>query len=449
MTRSREIGVSLTTPSMVQTLQTTLHAKAKAEPSYRFYSLWDKVCRADVLREAWQRCRRNGGAAGSDRVSFKDIESAGMEQWLGRLQHELRLKQYEPGPLLRVWIPKSNGGRRGLGIPTVRDRVVQAAVVVVLTPIFEADLRPEQYGFRPRLDAKTALRQVHQHLTLHGRTHVVDADLTDYFNTIPHGALMKCVARRVADGTLLSTIKAWLEAAVVEREGNRERRSTEARDRSRGTPQGGVVSPLLANLYFRRFVLAWQRSREAQMCRGAIVNYADDLVICCAPGTGGVAMNKVRELMQRLGLSVNDKKTRLVDASTEQFDFLGYTVGQFYGRHGKQFLGTAPSKKSIKRVRKAIHDETSSRWNTTTVEERVRWINQILRGWCGYFNQGPVQTTYTLLSSYTERRLRRWLMRKHKRRGTGYRQYSDEMLYEQLGLYKPVAPGRRQLSAKA
>jgi group II intron reverse transcriptase/maturase len=326
---------------------------------------------------------------------------------------------------------------------------VQAAVVVVLTPIFEADLRPEQYGFRPRVDAKAALRQVHQHLTLYKRTHVVDADLTDYFNTIPHGPLMKCVARRVADGTLLSTIKAWLEAAVVEREGNREQRSTEARDRNRGTPQGGVISPLLANLYFRRFVLAWQRSREAELSRGAIVNYADDLVICCAPGTGNVAMNKMRELMQRLGLNVNETKTRLVDACTGRFDFLGYTVGQFYGRHGKSFLGTAPSKKSIKRVRKAIHEETSRRWNTTTVEERVRWINQILRGWCGYFNQGPVQTTYKLLSEYTERRLRRWLMRKHKRRGTGYRQYTDEMLYKQFGLYKPTAPGRRQLSAKA
>jgi len=243
VTRPWEIGASLATPSMVQTLQTTLHAKAKAEPSYRFYSLWDKICRSDVLQEAWRRCRQNGGAAGADRVRFEDIESSGLKPWLGRLQQELRLKQYEPGPLLRVWIPKSNGGRRALGIPSVRDRVVQAAVVVVLTPIFEADLPSEQYGFRPRKDAKMALRQVHQHLAQQGRTHIVDADLTDYFNTIPHGALMKCVARRVADSTMLSVIKAWLRAGVVEREGHRERRSTEARDRSRGTPQGGVITP--------------------------------------------------------------------------------------------------------------------------------------------------------------------------------------------------------------
>lgn len=441
--------MSLPSPMTVQKLQKTLHAKAKAEPAYRFYTLWDKVHRDDVLREAWRRCRTNGGAPGPDGVTFGDIESEGVERWLGSLQTELREKQYCPRPLLRVWIPKSNGSRRPLGIPSIRDRVVQAAVVLVLTPIFEADLLAEQYGFRPNVDAKMALRRVYFHLKQHGRTSVVDADLSDYFNTIPHGSLMKSVGRRIADGTVLSIIKAWLMAAVVEREGVHERRTTEARDRRRGTPQGGVISPLLANLYFRRFILAWQRSREAHETNGAVVNYADDFVICCAPGKANAASTKTRELVARLGLSVNEDKTRIVDSTSARFDFLGYTVGTFYGRHGKPFFGTAPSKKSISRVKRSIHEETSARWNSTTVESRVRSINRILRGWCGYFDQGPVQKTYSMVTAYTERRLRRWLMRKHKRRGAGYRQYPDDALYKRFGLYKPIALPKGQPRAKA
>lgn len=441
--------MSLPSPTTVQKLQKTLHVKAKAEPAYRFYSLWDKVYRLDVLREAWRRCRSNGGAAGPDGVYFTDIETEGVERWIGSLQEELRAKRYRPGPLLRVWIPKSNGGQRPLGIPNIRDRVVQAAVVLILNPIFEADLLPEQYGFRAEIDAKMALRRVYFHLQQHRRTDVVDADLADYFNTIPHGPLMKSVGRRICDGTMLAVIKGWLMAAVVERDGARERRTTDARDGNRGTPQGGVISPLLANLYFRRFVLAWQRSREARETNGAIVNYADDFVICCAPGTANIAIAKTRELMTRLGLRVNEEKTRVVDATTTRFDFLGYSIGRFYGRHGKSFFGTAPSKKSIARLRQKIHEETSPRWNSTTIESRVRELNRILRGWCGYFDQGPVQRTYKIVTRYTERRLRRWLMRKHKRKGSGYDQYPGEALYERFGLYKPNARPMGQPRTKA
>jgi len=441
--------MSLTSPNKVQTLQKALHAKAKAEPAYRFYTLWDKVHREDVLFEAWRRCRANGGAAGPDEISFAAIEAEGIEAWVGSLQKELQAKQYRPGPLLRVWISKSNGGLRPLGIPNIRDRVVQAAVMLMLTPIFEADLLDEQYGFRANVDAKMALRRVYFHLQQHRRTAVVDADLSDYFNTIPHGPLMKCLGRRISDGTVLQVIKAWLTAAVIERDGAREQRTTSARDESRGTPQGGVISPLLANLYFRRFALAWRRSHEAQETNGAIVNYADDFVICCKPGTASIALTKTRELMTRLGLVVNEEKTRMVDATKSRFDFLGYSVGRFFGQHGKSFFGTAPSKKSIARLRRKIHEETSSRWNSTTVESRVREINRILRGWCGYFDQGPVQRTYEIVTMYTERRLRRWLVRKHKRRGAGYRQYPDEVLYGRLGLYKPTPRPKGQPRAKA
>lgn len=430
--------MSLPTPRMtVETLRNSLHAKAKAEPRFRFYSLWDKVCRGDVLREAYRRCRANGGASGADRVTFEDIDAQGVEPWLGNLQEELRAKRYQTQPLLRVWIPKSNGKMRALGIPTIRDRVAQMAMQLVLGPIFEADLLPQQYGFRPGLDAKMAIRRAHFHIAEHGRREIVDGDLSDYFNTIPHGALMKCVSRRIADGQVLAVIKQWLTAAVVERTNQSEKRTTEAKDGKRGTPQGGVISPLLANLYFRRFLLVWYGRGIAERLNAHVVNYADDLVICCKPGNGSAAMRSMREVMQKLGLTVNEEKTRLARLPEEKFDFLGYTFGQFHGKGGRAYLGTRPSKKSVAKVLGKIHDETSTRWITSTTEKRVEEINRIVRGWCGYFNQGPVINIYRNIRKYTERRLRRWLMKKHKRRGTGYRQYPDQHLYGTLALFKP------------
>jgi RNA-directed DNA polymerase len=446
----RTLTMSLPSPtaSTVEKLQKSLHEKAKSEANFRFYSLWDKVCRTDVLAEAYRRCRRNGGAAGVDREVFSDIEDQGREAWLANLQQELRSRKYAPAALRRVWIPKSNGGQRPLGIPTIRDRVVQMAALLVLGPIFEADLLDEQYGFRERLDAKMAVRRVYFHLT-RGHREVVDGDLRDYFNVIPHGPLMKSVARRVSDGSMLSVMKAWLNAPVVERTPGGEIRSTAARDGHRGTPQGGVISPLLANLYFRRFALAFRSSRTALQAGARLVNYADDFVICCRPGKGAMAMEKMRELMGRLGLTVNEQKTRLVKVPEAAFDFLGYTLGRFYGKGGRPYLGTRPSKKSISRVLGRIHEETSTRWITTSAEKRVEELNPLLRGWCGYFDQGPVLRPYRLVKRYTERRLRRWLMKKHKRRGAGYRQYPDEFLYEKLGLFNPLAHRVSRTRAKA
>lgn len=241
--KSQGIDVSLpTSTKTVRTLQTSLQAKAKAEPAFRFYSLWDKVYRADVLRVAYRRCRANRGAPGYDGIGFKEIEDQGLDGWLERLQQELKAGEYQPQPLLRVWIPKAQGGQRPLGIPTVRDRVVQMAVLLIIGPIFEVDLLPRQYGFRPGLDAKMAIRTLHFGIAQRGKREVVDADLSDYFNTIPHGELMHCVSRRIRDGMVLSVIRQWLNAAVVERDENGERRSTEAKDKHRGTPQGGELS---------------------------------------------------------------------------------------------------------------------------------------------------------------------------------------------------------------
>jgi group II intron reverse transcriptase/maturase len=236
-----------TSRKSVETLRNSLQAKAKSEPGYRFYSLWDKVCREDVLREAFRRCRAKGGVAGVDGIGFDAIEVLGVDQWLGTLREELWSRAYAPQPLLRVWIPKRNGGQRPLGIPTVKDRVVQSAVVLVLGAIFEADLLPQQYGFRPKADAKMAVRRAYFHITQHNRREVVDADLSDYFTTIPHGPLMRCLSRRIADGQVLSVIKRWLTAPVCERIGRELVRTTEARDRKRGTPQGGDLSEILCS----------------------------------------------------------------------------------------------------------------------------------------------------------------------------------------------------------
>jgi group II intron reverse transcriptase/maturase len=434
--------MSLPTPvPTVEKLQAALQAKAKAAAGYRFSTLWDKVCRGDVLAEAYRRCRANGGAPGADGQTFGPIESAGVGSWLVALREELRRGEYRPQPLLRVWIAKSNGGQRPLGIPTIRDRVAQMAVLLVIGPIFEADLCDEQYGFRPGVDAKMAVRRVYFHVAERGLREVVDADLSDYFTTIPHGPLMRCLSRRIADGSVLSVVKRWLRAPVVERHGRGEQRTTAAADANRGTPQGGVISPLLANLYFRRFVLAWKQFGHERRLQARVVNYADDLVICCRPGSGPEALATFRHLITRLGLTVNERKTRLVALPGESFDFLGYTVGRFHGRGGRLYIGTRPSRKSVRKLCARIHEETSSRWNWQRPAERVAVLNPILRGWCGYFSQGPVGKAYRLVRWYVERRVRKWLMRREQRGGTGYKRYPDRHLYEELGLF-PVPTHR-------
>lgn len=434
--------MSLSTPTnSVQTLQTSLQAKAKAEPAFRFYSLWDKVCRADVIEEAYRRCRANGGAPGVDDVGFDEIEEQGRKRWLEQIGQELHDGTYRPQPLLRVWIPKSSGGQRPLGIPTVRDRVVQTAVVLVIGSIFEADLLDNQYGFRPKLDAKMAVRRAFWHVRDKGRREVVDADLRDYFTSIPHDLLIKCLSRRIADGRVLTIIKGWLTAPVMERIGRRRVLSAQARKAKRGTPQGGPISPLLANLYFRRFVLAWRDHGHQTELDAYVVNYADDLVICCRPGNAEAALARMKTLMARLGLTVNETKTRLARLPEEEFTFLGYTIGRQYGKDGRAFIGTRPSRKAVKSLLRRIHDRTSPQWYADTPENMVAVISRLLRGWCGYFDQGPVMHTYDLIRNYVDRRLRHWLMQRSGDRGRGFKHYTQEHLHDVLGLYR--IPKRR------
>jgi RNA-directed DNA polymerase len=277
--RARRVAISPKPPETVRKLQVALHAKAKGSPNHRFHALYDKLYRADILTYAYACCEANGGAGGVDREEYAAIESYGRERWLSELGEELREKTYQPQAVRRVWIPKANGKRRPLGIPTIRDRVAQTASVVVLVPIFEADLQPEQYAYRSKRTAHDAIRLVHR-LVNTGHTEVVDADLSGYFDSIPHAELMKSVARRVRDGQILRLIKLWLRAAADETDARGHRhRTTRNKREGRGVPQGAPISPLLSNLYMRRFVLGWKVQGHEKHLDAHIVNYADD----CAP----------------------------------------------------------------------------------------------------------------------------------------------------------------------
>ena len=345
--------MSLGTPDKIRTLQRKLYEKAKREPNFRFYLLYDKVWRADILRHAYELARANGGAPGVDGVTFERIEADGLENWLARLGEDLRRKTYRPQAARRVMIPKPGGGERPLGIPTVRDRVAQTAAKLVVEPIFEADMDPAAYGYRPQRGATEAIEAV-LILLRQGYTDVVDADLSRYFDTIPHAELMKSIARRIADGDLLRLIKLWLQSPVERTEGNGVRRMEGGKAVKRGVPQGGVVSPLLANLYMNRFLKHWRGSGRDEAFRARVVNYADDFVIL-SRGRAAEALEWTDRVMTRLRLTLNRTKTRLCDAWKEQFGFLGYSFGvHIFRQTGRRYLGASPSKKSVQRLKDRV-----------------------------------------------------------------------------------------------
>jgi RNA-directed DNA polymerase len=432
----REIGVSLLPPLKVEKLQAALHTKAKNSPDYRFYALYDKLYRRDVLQFAYVRCRANRGKPGVDRQTFADIDEYGLERWLDELANELRSGTYRPQPVRRVYIPKPDGKQRPLGIPSIRDRVVQMAAVLVLEPIFEADLEPEQHAYRPERSALDAVRQV-ERLIRSGHTEVVDADLSGYFDSIPHPELMKSVSRRISDGRMLRLIKMWLEAPVEESDGKGSRhRTTRNKDQEMGTPQGAPISPLLSNIYMRRFVKGWKTGGHEQRLDARIVNYADDFVICCR-GTADEAMNVMRGMMSKLKLTVNEKKTRLCRLPEETFDFLGYTLGWNYDRRtGGSYLGPRPARKKISRLCEEIGELTTRRKTFPAVDELIGRINRKLRGWSNYFRIGTVSKAYRNVDSHVRYRVRQWLCAKFKVPGQGKRKYPDAYLYRKLGLHQ-------------
>jgi retron-type reverse transcriptase len=392
-------------------LRTALHAKAKGASSFRFYALYDKVYRKDILAFAYQCCQANGGVAGVDGQTFADIEQYGVERWLDELAEELKSRTYQPLPVRRVYIPRPDGKQRPLGIPAIRDRVAETAAVLVLEPIFEADLQPEQYAYRRERSALDAVRGVHK--------------------------LLKSVVRRVVDGAMLHLIKMWLEAPAedTDERGN-TRRSTRNRDDGRGTPQRSPLSPLPSNLYMRRFVLGWKKLGHQQRLQAHIVNYADDLVICCR-ARAQEALTAMQDLMTKLKLTVNQAKTRVCMLPEEKFDFLGYTFGRCYSpQTGRAYLGTTPSKQRVQRIGAAISAATRRNHTQQTAEALVVRLKREVIGWANYFCLGPVSKAYRAVERHTRRRLRQWLCAKHKLPGAGTARYPDDTLHERFGLVR-------------
>jgi RNA-directed DNA polymerase len=428
------IDASLETPDKVRELQIKLYRKAKSEPGFRFYQLYDKVYREDVLLRAWTLAKANQGAAGVDGESFEDIESAGVMKWLNGLRQELHDKTYQAQPVRRVMIPKPGGGERPLGIPTIRDRVAQTAAKLILEPIFEADLEPNAYGYRPQRSAQDAIQKVGE-LLRGGYTDIVDADLSKYFDNIPHSELLECVARRIVDKHMLHLIKMWLKAPVEERDENGKRRLTGGKDNDRGTPQGGVVSPLLANLYINRMLKGFRQTGREGQFKARIVNYADDFVIL-SRGKAAEALEWTRGVLARLKLTLNEKKTSIRNARQERFDFLGYTFGPHFSRRtGGQYLGYRPSPKSVKRFRENVREHLG-RDNTKPWEEVRDRLNQKLRGWAQYFQRGRPWNVFEVLDEYVEDRVRHFLRKRHKVSSQGTRQFSTKRIYGELGVFR-------------
>jgi RNA-directed DNA polymerase len=439
--------MSLTTPEKIRKLQRAFYVKAKEQPAYRFHQLYDKIYREDILTFAYLRCKSNAGAAGVDGQTFEKIEEYGRDRWLGELTEELRKKGSGPEAIRRVWIEKPNGGQRPLGIATIRDRVVQMAIVLVVEPIFEADLQPEQYGYRPKRSAQDAVRAVHSLLN-QGYREVIDADLSGYFDTIPHSEMMQCVARRISDGEMLALIKRFLKAPVQDQHDEDRPGGRQARDE--GTPQGSPLSPLLANLYFRRFILSWKKLGLMERYQAHIVNFADDFVICCK-SKAVEAMGWVREIISRLKLSINESKTQIHRVPDEDIEFLGYTFGRCYSTiTGKSYIGTRPSKKKISRICRDISAATDRNRLLVDKAEMVGMLNRKLIGWSNYFSLGPVSRAYRAVDQHTRYRLRRWLRGKHQgQTRPGVMHYPNEYLYDSLGLVRLERRTRNLPWAKA
>src|SRR6266849_11102501 len=426
--------MSLETPIKIRMLQRKLYQKAKEEPSYRFYMLYDKMYREDILAHAYALVKSNQGAPGVDGQTFWGIETLtlGLEGWLIGIRNDLRAKTYQPQAVRRVMIPKPGGGERPLGIPTIRDRVVQTAAKLLLEPIFEADFDPNAFGYRPKRSAQDAIQKVHELLQA-GNTDVVDADLSKYFDTIPHRELIQCVARRIVDRDMLHLIKMWLKVPVEERDKNGKPRVSGGKNSTCGTPQGGVISPLLANLYMNRFLKYWRITGRGEVFQAQIVNYADDFVIL-SRDSAAEALNWTRSVMPRIGLTLNEAKTSTKEARTERFDFLGYTFGPHRARKtGRVYLGASPSKKSVSRLRRKVGDLLQP-GNVGPWPDVRDHLNRILRGWSNYFSHGTTIRANRAVDNYVYERVRNFLRRRHKVQSRGGTQFSGATVFGKLGV---------------
>lgn len=442
--------MTLSTPERIRTLQRKLYCKAKSEPSFRFYALYDKIYRSDILSHAYHLVRSNKGAPGIDGVSFASIEAGeGEEHFLRKLQEELESKSYRAQAVRRVWIPKPDGSKRPLGIPTIRDRVAQMAVKLIIEPIFEADFCDTSYGFRPKRSAHDAAAAIVESL-LKRHARVIDADLSKYFDTIPHAKLLAVIAERISDGGILWLIKQWLKAPVVEEDKDGKRRTTGGRNNRFGTPQGGVISPLLANLYLHLLDRIWERHELAQRYGARIVRYADDLVILCA-GSVNRPLRILRDVLNLLGLHLNEQKTRIVNAYRESFDFLGFSFCLRQSRKsGKLYPHVEPSGRSVKRVKNRIKILTDRKRTPIPLSVIVAEVNRSLRGWCEYFHYRNSTAVFGHVKWHVEERMRTHLRRRFKlhSRYQAYYQLPTAKLYGKYGLFKiPTTAGWRKTHA--
>jgi RNA-directed DNA polymerase len=425
---SREI----TTPQKLRKLQRALYRKAKAEPGYRFWSLYSELTRRDLLEHAFELVARNGGAPGVDGQSIGSIraEPETRERWLSALQRELRTHTYRPSPVRRVYIPKGDGGQRPLGIPTVKDRVVQMVALLVLAPIFEADFHPNSYGFRPRRDAHQAIEAIAGALR-QGKLEVVDADLSKYFDSIPHDRLVKLVARRTSDGSVLHLLRQWLDAPIVEEQKDGTKRTL---PNEQGVPQGGVISPLLANLYLN--ALDWAVNDPQERGQPVLVRYADDFVILCAPGQSSELLERLHRWLAARGLQLNEQKTQRVN-SRKGFQFLGFSLRwQRSVLSGRWYVHVEPSAKSQQRFRDAVREHLNH-WTThRRIPEVVAGLNRSVRGWSGYFHYGQSPRVFSELGEWMRNRMRRWLWRKHRCSHALWKDYPDELLRGRYRLWQ-------------
>jgi RNA-directed DNA polymerase len=430
--------LNLETSDKIRDLQNKLYRKAKEEPEFRFYQLYDKVYRADILERAWKLAKANKGAPGVDGIGFEDIEAGGLKQWLDGLRKDLHDKTYQPQPVRRVMIDKPGGGQRPLGIPTIRDRVAQTAAKLILEPILEADLEPNAYGYRPGRSAGDAIQEVDK-LLIAGYTDVVDADLSKYFDTIPHAELMKCVARRIVDKHMLHLLKMWLTVPVEERDEQGKKRLTGGKGQDRGTPQGGVISPLLANLYMNRMLKGFRQTGRGEQLRARIVNYADDFVIL-SRGRAAQALEWAREVVERLGLTLNENKTCIRDARKERFDFLGYSFGPHHSRRtGREYIGYSPSQKSVNRIKEKVGEHLKPS-NVARWEQVRHQLNQKLKGWKEYFELGSPWKAFEVIDEHVEERVRHFLRRRHKVSSRGTRQFPRTRIFGDLGVVRLRGP---------
>lgn len=420
----------------VQEYQRKLYLKAKQEKDFRFYILYDKIFLHYILAEAWERVKANGGSAGVDGVTFEQIELSGVEKFINELSEDLRKQTYQPLAVKRVMIPKANGGERPLGIPTIRDRVAQMACKLVIEPIFEADFEECSYGFRPNRSAKDAITKIKEHLKA-GKTEVYDADLSKYFDTIPHDRLMIALKERIVDKRVLKLIEKWLKAPVYE-----DGQYKGGKKNKVGTPQGGVISPLLSNLYLHLLDRIINSGKGTFRKAGImLVRYADDFVLM-GQKLEEASLSKLRELLNRMGLTLNDEKSKLIKAREKPFNFLGFVIRydrSFKDPQGGKFWNVKPSEKSLTKVRQNIGSALKD-MNHYKAEDLVRELNAKIRGWVNYFEIPGVSYPYVAkakLNYYLRLRLHTYFNRKSQRKSRLYRKQAFELLVSKFGLIDP------------